>query len=152
MNPADQSSFLQRARRGTPSVPRLVRLYRKGPRRTCPPGPFAGFRGKLQVLLVGLDHLLDHLAADRAGLAGGQVAVVAVLQIHADLPWCTPNILKCSFSHVFAIRKGGMVPSTSQCGTGSTLLCREDTIGVTCGSTGQLWQETLELEGPPAHR
>ena len=31
-------------------------------------------------------HLLDHLAADRAGLAGGQVAVVAFLQVDADLP------------------------------------------------------------------
>ena len=45
-------------------------------------------RRSLQVLLVGLDHLLDHLAADRAGLAAGQVAVVAFLQIDADLPWC----------------------------------------------------------------
>ena len=42
--------------------------------------------GTLQVLLVGLDHLLDHLAADRAGLAGGQVTVVALLQVDADLP------------------------------------------------------------------
>ena len=33
-------------------------------------------------------HLLDHLAADGAGLAGGQVAVVAVLEVDADLPWC----------------------------------------------------------------
>ena len=40
----------------------------------------------LQALLVGLDHFLDHLAADGAGFPGGQVAVVAVLQIHADLP------------------------------------------------------------------
>ena len=40
------------------------------------------------ILLVGLDHLLDHLAADGAGFAGGQVAVVALLQVHADLPWC----------------------------------------------------------------
>ena len=31
-------------------------------------------------------HLLDHLAADRTGLAGGQIAVVAFLQVHADLP------------------------------------------------------------------
>ena len=31
-------------------------------------------------------HVLDHLAADGAGFAGGQVAVVAVLQIDADLP------------------------------------------------------------------
>ena len=30
-------------------------------------------------------HLLDHLAADGAGFAGGQVAVVAVLEVDADL-------------------------------------------------------------------
>ena len=40
---------------------------------------------RLQVLLVGLDHLLDHLAADGTGLAGGQVAVVALLEVDADL-------------------------------------------------------------------
>ena len=40
----------------------------------------------LQAALVGLDHLLDHLAADGAGLTGGQVAVVAFLQVDADLP------------------------------------------------------------------
>ena len=39
----------------------------------------------LQVLLVALDHLLNHLAADRAGLAGGQIAVVALLEVDADL-------------------------------------------------------------------
>ena len=39
----------------------------------------------LQALLVGLDHLLDHLAADGAGFTGGQVAVVAVLQVDANL-------------------------------------------------------------------
>ena len=31
-------------------------------------------------------HLLDHLAADRAGLTAGQVAIVAFLQVDADLP------------------------------------------------------------------
>ena len=31
-------------------------------------------------------HLLDHLAADGAGLTGGQVTVVAVLEVHAHLP------------------------------------------------------------------
>ena len=41
------------------------------------------FFALLQALLVSLDHLLDHLAADGAGLTGGQVAVVAVLQINA---------------------------------------------------------------------
>ena len=39
----------------------------------------------LQVLLVALDHFLDHLAADRAGLAGGQIAVVALLEVDANL-------------------------------------------------------------------
>ena len=37
----------------------------------------------LQTLLVSLDHFLDHLAADGAGLTGGQVTVVAVLQVDA---------------------------------------------------------------------
>ena len=32
--------------------------------------------------------ILDHLAADGAGLTGGQVTVVAVGQVDADLPWC----------------------------------------------------------------
>ena len=40
----------------------------------------------LHAVLVGLDHLLDHLAADGAGLAGGQVAVIALLQVDADFP------------------------------------------------------------------
>ena len=40
----------------------------------------------LQAVLVGLDHLLDHLAADRAGLTAGQAAVVAFLQVDANLP------------------------------------------------------------------
>ena len=48
--------------------------------------PLLLIQRKLQGLLVGLDHLLDHLAADRAGLAGGQVAVVAFLQVDADFP------------------------------------------------------------------
>lgn len=52
-------------------------------------------------------HLLDHLAADGAGLAGGQIAVVALLEVDADLPWCTPSILKSPFAHVFALQKGG---------------------------------------------
>ena len=47
----------------------------------------------LLTLLVSLDHLLDHLATDGAGLTGGQVTVVAVGQIDADLPWCPFYIL-----------------------------------------------------------
>ena len=45
----------------------------------------SSFKGKLQVLLVGLDHLLDHLAAHGTGLTGGQIAVVAFLQVDANL-------------------------------------------------------------------
>lgn len=44
-----------------------------------------------QTLLVGLDHLLDHLAADRTGLTGGHGAVVALLQVHANLGWQLPS-------------------------------------------------------------
>ena len=40
----------------------------------------------LQGLLVGLNHLLDHLAADGAGLPGGQVTVVTFLQVDTHLP------------------------------------------------------------------
>ena len=50
--------------------------------------PSAFVRIWLQVLLVGLDHLLDHLAAHGTGLAGGQVAVVAFLQVDAHLLRC----------------------------------------------------------------
>ena len=45
-----------------------------------------GRENLLHAVLVGLDHLLDHLAAHGAGLTGGQIAVVALLQVHADLP------------------------------------------------------------------
>ena len=41
-------------------------------------------------------HLLDHLAADGACLAGGQVAVVAVGQVDADFRWCTYYIVNSS--------------------------------------------------------
>ena len=53
----------------------------------CPPSLFSR-PSALQILLVGLDHLLDHLAAHGAGLAAGQVSVVALLQIDTHLPWC----------------------------------------------------------------
>ena len=50
----------------------------------------------LHSLLVSLDHLLDHLAAYGAGLPGGQVTVVAVRQVHANLPWCPFYIVNYS--------------------------------------------------------
>ena len=48
------------------------------------PHPFQRVR-LLHAVLVGLDHLLDHLAADGTGLAAGEFAVVTVLQVDADL-------------------------------------------------------------------
>ena len=42
------------------------------------------FLQELQIALVSLDHLLDHLAADGTGFTGSQVAVVALLQVNAD--------------------------------------------------------------------
>ena len=63
-------------------------------------GATAPFWVLLHVALVGLNHLLDHLAADAACLTGGQVAVVAFLQVDADLPWCSVSILKPCFYHI----------------------------------------------------
>ena len=47
-------------------------------------GP-GGVQSLFQTLLVSLHHLLDHLATDGTGLLGGQVAVVALLQVDAHL-------------------------------------------------------------------
>ena len=44
----------------------------------------AGKQSLLHAVLVGLDHLLDHLAADGTGLTAGELAVVAVLEVDAD--------------------------------------------------------------------
>ena len=60
----------------------------KGLERFGAPAPLSVQAPALQALLVGLDHLLDHLAAHGAGLAAGQVSVVALLQIDTHLPWC----------------------------------------------------------------
>ena len=39
-------------------------------------------------------YMFDHLAADRTGLAAGQVAVIALLQVDAHFPWCSFSISK----------------------------------------------------------
>lgn len=98
------------------------------------------------------DQALDHVAADVARLTAGQIAVVALLEVDADLPWCTPNILKCLSRVSLRYDKGEQMPGTSQRETGAAPVYREDTIGVMSRSTGLLRQETLELEGPPAHQ
>ena len=51
-------------------------------------------------------HFLDHLAADGTGLARGEIAVVALLEVDANLPWCTPVILKCPFTHTLRYDEG----------------------------------------------
>ena len=51
--------------------------------------------------------VLDHLAADGTGLARGEIAVVALLEVDANLPWCTPVILKCPFTHALRYDEGG---------------------------------------------
>ena len=43
-------------------------------------------------------HLLDHLPAHGAGLAGGEVAIVALLQVDAHLPWCIYYIVNSYIS------------------------------------------------------
>ena len=42
----------------------------------------------LDGVLVGLDHLLDHLTADRTCLAGGQLTVVTLVESYADFACC----------------------------------------------------------------
>lgn len=39
-------------------------------------------------------HDVDHLSADRTSLTGSQIAVIALLQVDTNLPWCTSAILK----------------------------------------------------------
>ena len=40
------------------------------------------------ILLVGFDHLLHHLTAYGAGLTAGQIAVISLLEVYADLGSC----------------------------------------------------------------
>ena len=56
------------------------------------------FAELLHIALVGLDHLLDHLAADGAGFAGGQVTVVTVGQVDANFLCCLHLELVHSFT------------------------------------------------------
>jgi len=47
----------------------------------------------LDVVFVLFNHLLNHLAADGACLLGGEVAVVALVEVYAYFPWCTYTLL-----------------------------------------------------------
>lgn len=60
-------------------------MARGGAKLRPAPGIDQGMR-LLHAVLVGLDHLLDHLAAHGAGLTAGQVAVVTLLQVDAHFP------------------------------------------------------------------
>ena len=37
-------------------------------------------------------NVIDHLTADGTGFAGGELAVVALLEAYADFPWCRTNL------------------------------------------------------------
>ena len=41
--------------------------------------------GLLHAVFIGLDHLFDHLASNGAGLTAGELTVITVLEIDADL-------------------------------------------------------------------
>ena len=56
--------------------------------------------------------MFNHLAADRAGLAGGQIAVVALLKVDADLPWCVFTT-KTQFYFEVNTHQGGLMFLTS---------------------------------------
>ena len=73
----------------------------------------------LNVVLVLFDHLLHHLTADRACLTGGEIAVVALLQVdtdfrsglhlelvHGGLCLGNDNFISCHFNlHSVALRR-----------------------------------------------
>ncbi len=42
----------------------------------------------LHAVFVGFDHFLDHLTADGTRLLGGEVTVVALLEVDTNLCWC----------------------------------------------------------------
>ena len=61
-------------------------LYKnRGQRSLFAPGSHRKLQQLLHAVFVGLNHFLDHLAAHRARLPGGQVAIVALLQVDTDL-------------------------------------------------------------------
>ena len=47
----------------------------------------------LHAVFVGLDHFLDHLTADGTSLLGGEIAVVALLEVDTNLGGCTYSML-----------------------------------------------------------
>lgn len=65
-------------------------------------------RQLLHAVLVGFDHLLDHLAAHGTGLLAGQVAVVALLQVDTHLPWCVFTT-KTQFYFEVNTHQGGLM-------------------------------------------
>lgn len=53
-------------------------------------------------------HLLYHLTAYGAGLTAGQIAVIALLEVYADLPWCVFTI-KTQFYFEVNARQDGLM-------------------------------------------
>ena len=102
----------------------------------------------LQALLVGLDHLLDHLAAHGAGLTGGQVAVVALLQVDAHLLGSLHfELVHCFTSlgniDLIAVLYSGFSPFSLLFGFVSAVIVSPDIAGkcgVFCGKGGDGWK------------
>jgi len=58
---------------------------------------FILLKSLLHAVFIGLNHLFDHLTADRTCLLAGEVTVVTVLQVDADFPRCPDYLLKQSY-------------------------------------------------------
>ena len=64
------------------------------------------------ILLVGFDHLLHHLTAYGAGLTAGQIAVIALLEVYADLLWrffTSKHTLFCTQNALIYIRESSVL-------------------------------------------
>lgn len=51
-------------------------------------------------VFVGLDHLFNHLATDRTGLTGSEVAVITLFEVYANFACC---FLFNSFKSLFSL-------------------------------------------------
>ena len=93
-------------------------------------------------------HLLDHLAANGAGFTGGQVAVVALLQVNAHLLGSLHFELVHRFTSLgnidlIAVLYSGFSPFSLLCGFLSAVIVLPDIAGkcgVFCGKGGDGWK------------
>lgn len=94
----------------------------KTPNSLCPEGIYINSNLLCgDFVFVFLDHLLNHLTANGAGFTGCEVAVVTLLKVYADFPWCSCSILKIGIFHPF-------------CGTTSHATCERSRTGSSANS------------------